>query len=509
MKTATTYEDWLSAARQLDELRGYKEWQQNVDSFDPHWFHTRLSQLKSLRQSNDARKIIPHLRADLHRGVGGVWNPKLHVYTTGSKKIVEEYLQLVEDTLHTVLDSSALSLREKHDFFSRLTSAYGRSALLLCGGATFGIYHVGVIKALWKKNLLPRIITGTNTGAIIAAITCCTLDSDMDDLLEFRNQAMFEIFAKKEEKKKEEAGAEPTHPAWMRRVKRFVEDGVLMDVNVLKEFLQNAIGDITFLEAYERTGRVLNIAVSRVVNMQQGKAYWTMNFLTAPHIVVWSAACASCSTPGVYADVQLMAKNGDGKVEAYQPAALKWGTFTVTTLEQATVTRIAELFNINYFIVSQTNLTVVPRAQGHGDESFWRRLLTFWTEVGRYRCQQLAELSFVRKLGVLPSFFAKRFEGDVEIFPCASLSDTTSLLANPTLEVVLRCCLRAEQATWPKLSMISSLCGIERTLDICTRTARTKLLEFNALKLSNTPPALPSPPNRPHATTDIVSFPSQ
>jgi TAG lipase/steryl ester hydrolase/phospholipase A2/LPA acyltransferase len=34
-----------------------------------------------------------------------------------------------------------------------------------------GMYHIGVIKALYEKNLLPKIICGASAGSIIASVT--------------------------------------------------------------------------------------------------------------------------------------------------------------------------------------------------------------------------------------------------------------------------------------------------------------------------------------------------
>ena len=54
-----------------------------------------------------------------------------------------------------------------------LLQVYGRSALLLSGGGGLGIYHLGVIKALFEADLLPRIVSGSSAGAICGAILCC------------------------------------------------------------------------------------------------------------------------------------------------------------------------------------------------------------------------------------------------------------------------------------------------------------------------------------------------
>lgn len=45
--------------------------------------------------------------------------------------------------------------------------AMGRSALVLSGGAAIGCFHIGVVKCLLQRNLLPRIIVGSSAGAIV------------------------------------------------------------------------------------------------------------------------------------------------------------------------------------------------------------------------------------------------------------------------------------------------------------------------------------------------------
>jgi TAG lipase/steryl ester hydrolase/phospholipase A2/LPA acyltransferase len=40
------------------------------------------------------------------------------------------------------------------------------------GGANIGLYHYGVIKALYEEGLLPRVIAGSSVGSIIASFLC-------------------------------------------------------------------------------------------------------------------------------------------------------------------------------------------------------------------------------------------------------------------------------------------------------------------------------------------------
>lgn len=57
---------------------------------------------------------------------------------------------------------------------------------------------------------------------------------------------------------------------------------------------------MTFREAYERTGRILN--VSCVPSDSHSPTILT-NYLTAPDCVIWSAVLASAAVPGILVGV--------------------------------------------------------------------------------------------------------------------------------------------------------------------------------------------------------------
>jgi len=47
----------------------------------------------------------------------------------------------------------------------------------------FIVDHCGVIKAFLDSGLLPRVITGTSAGGLIAALTCTRTDEELKILL--------------------------------------------------------------------------------------------------------------------------------------------------------------------------------------------------------------------------------------------------------------------------------------------------------------------------------------
>ena len=80
--------------------------------------------------------------------------------------------------------SRAPTTAEKLSFFNETRHAFGRSALLLSGGATLGLYHIGVMKALHDCNLLPRVLSGSSVGSIIVAMVGTRSDEDLIDLFD-------------------------------------------------------------------------------------------------------------------------------------------------------------------------------------------------------------------------------------------------------------------------------------------------------------------------------------
>lgn len=66
-------------------------------------------------------------------------------------------------------ESTEATLEEKKRFFKSANKNFGSSALCLSGGASFGYYHTGVCLAFLNAGLLPRVVTGTSAGALIAA----------------------------------------------------------------------------------------------------------------------------------------------------------------------------------------------------------------------------------------------------------------------------------------------------------------------------------------------------
>ena len=172
------------------------------------------------------------------------------------------------------------------------------------------IYHLGIIKALFENHLLPKVICGASSGALVAALVCSHTDDDLPTIF-LKDNINFKAF-----QKRSEVGR------LRRRLLRLWRQGVLMDIRLMEECMRDNIGDITFLEAYHKTGRILNITL-RASGIGHGVPL-LLNYLNAPNVVIWSAACASCSVVGLYDRVDILTKAPNGTVSKWDSDGVNW-----------------------------------------------------------------------------------------------------------------------------------------------------------------------------------------
>ncbi|RIA96845.1 acyl transferase/acyl hydrolase/lysophospholipase [Glomus cerebriforme] len=473
LKTAKTYEQWAEAAKQLDQLEGKEEWKSDIKSpdYDYELLHKRWSQLKSARNTGDLSQMIFLLRTSLARNLGDMGQPKLYAYAhTGTKKMIETYINEVVKQMNIICDtkSEEISTKDKLEFFTNTRQSFGRTALLLSGGATFGLIHFGVIKCLHERKLLPRIISGASSGSIIAALICTKTDEEIPMTLKSLDSDEFnlDVF---------ERSTEPD--TWLARLQRVLKQGVLFDVDILRECMRRNIPDMTFQEAYNRTRRILNITVSSstVYEMPQ-----LLNYLTAPNVLIWSAVAVSCSVPLIYSSAPLMAKDKSGNEIPWNPSGHRWIDGSVEN--DLPMNKLSELFNVNHFIVCQVNPHVVPFLQENLIPSpvseLARRFLFLAISELQHRMNQLSELGVAQNLIYkVQSIMSQRYYGDITIVPNISYSDFLKILSNPTSGSIKEAILKGERATWPKISIIKNHCQIELTLDEIVYRLRRRLLE--------------------------------
>jgi TAG lipase / lysophosphatidylethanolamine acyltransferase len=242
--------------------------------------------------ANDYPNMKLLIRSGLLRNLGGLLEARLYTKSVlgyyklmRTKDVIQEYLEEVCQTLDAIhhVDHSIISFQQKLDLFSEVGQSFGHTALLLHGGATFGLYHLGVVKALFEANLLPRIISGSSVGALIAALICIHTKEELPRLF-VPGGIDLQAFASKN-----------STGSIRRKITRLLTKGYLLDIKVLEDCVQSNLGDITFEEAYSRTGMVSNIVVS---SSRKNEIPKVLNHLTSPNVVIISnvvdSKCSGC-----------------------------------------------------------------------------------------------------------------------------------------------------------------------------------------------------------------------
>jgi hypothetical protein len=107
------------------------------------------------------------------------------------QRVHKSLLSIIVQCNTTLSASTSLTF----DYCSMQHYRYGRSALMLSGGATNGLYHLGVCTTLLQNNLLPRIIAGSSVGAIFVGIIGTHTEEEltMMDANEWRSLCRFAL----------------------------------------------------------------------------------------------------------------------------------------------------------------------------------------------------------------------------------------------------------------------------------------------------------------------------
>lgn len=242
----------------------------------------RLKQLEDARISCDVERMLLLIRTSLTRDLGEMGNLRMYRHShIGTKDLIERYITVALETIDGLLTVSGKAkcddLESKYILEQVLSArqAFGRSALLLSGGATFGMNHIGVLRALWEARLLPRIISGASAGSIVCAVMCTRTDEEVPQLMETFCDGDLAVF--------DEEGNEDSAVS---KFIRFLKHGALYDIAHLTRVMRDLLGDLTFQEAYNRTRRILNICVSSAGLYELPRL---LNYVTAPNVLIWSA----------------------------------------------------------------------------------------------------------------------------------------------------------------------------------------------------------------------------
>ncbi|KAK4047625.1 hypothetical protein OIV83_005283 [Microbotryomycetes sp. JL201] len=468
LRNAKTYQEWRSCALALDDYLRFNEWKKSAPNayYDSPLVRRVLRTLRQLREDEDVEGVCAVLHAALRSNFAGVENFRLYSETFfGTKELIEDYVEEVARCISFVRQApaSTISLEEKQEFFRSAAKNLGASALCLSGGACFGWYHLGVCRAMLDEGLLPRVITGTSAGALVAAFICCRTDSELRQLL-------------KPELADRITACEESTFNWLRR---FWRTGARFDtVDWARKASFFTLGNMTFREAYERTGRILNVSVIPYDTHSPTKL---LNYLTAPDCVIYTAVIASAAVPGILNPVVLLTKNKDGSVSPWEfQGKHKDGSLRV----DIPLHSLHLLYNVNFSIVSQVNPHIhlfhfAPRGApgrpvAHRKGKGWRGGFFLSAAEQLLKLELTKNFRVIRDLELMPEFagqnwssvWLQKFEGSVTIWPKSRIKDWSRILTDPDREELERMIWVGQRVTWPKLKMIENRFKIERQVDL-------------------------------------------
>lgn len=455
MERATTYDEWKAAAQAADERTGAAKWRQIDKSsrYDYRVIRRRLNEIREVRASQDPHRLLYYLNEGIHGNMGGMGSAKMYRKARfGTKNVVTEYIEEQSAALLQVAeaDDAVIPLAEKLEFFRRASHCFGRTALMLSGAGALGPFHVGVIKALVEQDLLPNVISGSSAGSLVAAIVGTRTNKDLHEI--FQPRTMIDVF-------EEAAEAEANLMRGDRR----------LSVREVRGFVEHQIPDLTFQEAFELSGRRINISVSPRELHQQSRL---LNAVTSPNVYIREAVLASCAIPGIFPAVTLAAKNRQGQRQPYVPSR-QWVDGSVT--DDLPAKRLIRLYGVNHFITSQTNPVALWTLR---DSQAQDNLLGRLWEINQNATREWLRATYPLAMEITKDLYpfnmmtrmfysiaTQDYTADINILPRRRFWDPRKLLSILNEEEVRGLIAEGEAATWPRIEMIRNCTSISRTLD--------------------------------------------
>ena len=458
MDSARSYLDWHDQAQHYDTVSGADHWRKAAESslYDWQEIQIRIDKLKHCLEENAWRELLYALNEGVHGNMGGMGRNILYSRARcGTKALIDTYVDTICESLQAIFTcpDNVIAYTEKLDFFRRASHCYGRSALLLSGGAGLIYFHHGAVQELIDHDLLPNVISGSSAGSIMAAQLGIHTDAELKANY-FQNKRYVEVTKT------------PLREVFLGKLD--IEDARRSKERSLDEMVPR---DMTFQDAYERTGRYINVSISPAEKHQSSRL---MNAITSPNVYIRSAISASCSIPGVIPAERLYARGFDGKPRPYL-ATRRWVDGSVSG--DLPAKRLSRLYGVNHFIVSLINPMVVPFV--HDVTTRQRKGFRTTLSVSGLRLVEeslaLAE-KYVSRAGETGNRIAAQIAYLIRMLEQDYLGDINILLEKSDFKwrhtlfefkpgEIENLILAGRRTTWPKIAQIRNAAKISKTLD--------------------------------------------
>ncbi|KAG7347069.1 patatin-like phospholipase [Nitzschia inconspicua] len=348
-------------------------------------------------------------------------------------------------------------------FLKRARAAYGRTALCLSGGAMMGLYHFGHLQGLMETDCLPNIVSGCSAGSVIGAVLCTRTNDELQhDLDPQVIGPHMKCFSR----------------SWSDRIVSLWKTGNLFSEKDWQEMIQwFTCGNMTFEEAYHKTGRIFCIALAATTKKTPPVL---LNYISAPNVTIASAVIASAAVPGFVAPQQLEIKDADGTVRSAGPETY----FDGSIRHDIPTAGLSEMLNCQFFVACQCNPHIVPfffdPKGGVGRPSRWSSgdRGTSWrggfllAALEMYLKNDMkAKHVFLRDLDAAVSFtgtmLTQSFEGSTTIVPRVRFRDFFTLFSDPSVDSLYHYNQVGAVAAYQHAAMIRLHYRLADALDEC------------------------------------------
>ncbi|WPK27674.1 hypothetical protein PUMCH_005071 [Australozyma saopauloensis] len=526
LSSAQNYHEYKGIITEIDRLTNMDLWRQNFVSqhYDYILINDRMELLRTARNNDDLRLVMSLLRSGMIRNFGGIAQKKLYTKSyLGTKLMIQEYigevlecLNYLNDSMNSEADDDYImnSKQLKINFFHDARQSFGCTALILQGGSLFGLCHLGVVRALYFKGSLPRVIGGSAIGAAVASIVCSLTDKELIPILLSITDVMGDVDQLNHD----------VDERYGNVIENVVRKGYSQEILLFLKFVRDTIGDLTFEQAYLNTQRILNI----VVHPTNLAIPSLLNYITAPNVIIWTAIYASIGTGVLSDNVQLYMKDFSNDIVPVEPdlditfmkpqdvrysqryfksnkngMGVYSSDLSSNNLDNSPYTRLTELFNVNHFITSLARPYLAPlinndlkhqntygqvkmddeplensKAKSLPKDSSFNFTKHLKNVIGM---EIQHRLDVMNKLGILPDVIQRFFidEKPSSVQLTSSLREITIVPelryllkdfgrvfdVHKTLENIPYWVLVGERSVWPLFPILWSRCAIEFALD--------------------------------------------
>lgn len=228
-----------------------------------------------------------HLNTDeyLVENSRGVASTGQYGLSAGSRTMIRNYMNAVECGLDYIAEQSS-NIHENLKLVRKMKQNMGRTALMLSGGGAQAMYHLGVIRALIESKQYQDIsvISGTSGGSISAAM--CAIKTAEELISEVCVNTVSTDFGGTGEQAKNNIRWFPT--MWDMATYWF-KHKLLVDSETFQKTCEFYYKDITFEEAFARTGKHVCITVSASRANGYTAQRLLLNHISTPHVTIASA----------------------------------------------------------------------------------------------------------------------------------------------------------------------------------------------------------------------------